>query len=140
MQELTNNIKFRQEKEDNQKIAKSIASITDAETNIMIDVKDIQEAVKNASVADTQVAQASGNDAILEVMQRVVSEMDSLENIASLFVRFDIHPDVSFMELAGGMEILENKLNENATIVFGTACDESLDKEYVRVSMLSFYK
>jgi len=140
MQQVIKNIKFIQDKQDNQEIVESIASITDAEKNIAIDVKDIKEAVKSASVADIQVAQTSGDDAILQAMQTVVSGLDSLENIASLFVRFDIHPDVSFMELAGGMEILESKLDENAIVVFGTACDESLAKKYVKVSVLSFCK
>ncbi len=73
-------------------------------------------------------------------MRAVTSMLDSLENIVSIFVRFDIHPDVSFMELAGGMEILGNTLNDNVTVSFGTACDENLDKESVKVSVLSFYK
>ena len=73
-------------------------------------------------------------------MQKVVSKLNSLENIVSVFVRFDIHPDVALMEVAGAMDILDNKLDENAEVVFGTACDKSLDKEYAKVSVLSFYK
>ena len=68
----------------------------------------------------------------------MTSKLDSLENIVSIFVRFDIHPDVSFMELAGGMEILGNALDENTAVAFGTACDESLAKEYVGLKCLCF--
>ena len=137
MQQLMNSIKLTQE---NQEIAKSIANIANVEENIVIDFKDIQQALKSASVADAQKAQESGDDAIPKAMQKVVSKLNSLENIVSVFVRFDMHPDVSLIELVGAMDILDNKLDENAEVVFGTVCDKSLDKLYAKVSVLSFYK
>jgi len=140
MLKFIKDIKFIQEKHDNQDIAESIATIANEKANIAIDVKDIQEALQSGSVADVQVTQANGDDAILQAMQTVVSKLDSLENIVSIFVRFDIHPDVSFMELSEGMEILEDKLDENTAVIFGTACDKSLAKEYAKVSVLCFYK
>jgi len=103
-------------------------------------IKFIQEALKNASVADVQVAQVTGDNALFKVMQTVVSELKSLENATSVFVRFDIHPKVLFLELAEGMEILENKVDEKVTTIFGTVCDKSLDEKYVKVSVLCFYK
>ena len=141
MQQFIKDIKFKEENLYNQDIVKSIVSIANEKNNIVIEVKDIQEALENASVADVQVVEANGEgDAILQAMQTVVSKLDSLENIGSVFIKFDIHPDVSLLELVEGIDILANKLDEKVGLIFGTECDTALSKEDIKVSVLCFYK
>lgn len=138
MKELLKDIQFLQEREENKEIVESILNSSDAKDNIALKIEDIEEAFQTSSLLDVQVAEANGDDAILNAMDEIVTKIDVLENMQKIFVKFTVYPDTSIMELAGAMEVLEKKLGENIEMIFGTGT--SSDKKYAKVSTLSFYK
>jgi cell division protein FtsZ len=84
---------------------------------------------------------SSGNNAAYDAAKAAI-ESPLLDNISidgamGVLVHFDIHPDYPIMEIGEAMNIIEESADEDASVIFGTTTNESMDIDEVRITIVA---
>ena len=54
-----------------------------------------------------------------------------------VLVHFNMHPDFPTMEIYEAMNVVNESADENADIIFGTSTDETLNPEYIKITIIA---
>jgi len=54
-----------------------------------------------------------------------------------VLVHFDIHPDYPIMEIGEAMSIIEESADEDASVIFGTTTNPSMDIDEVKITIVA---
>jgi cell division protein FtsZ len=84
---------------------------------------------------------ATGTNAAYDAAKAAI-ESPLLDNISidgamGVLVHFDIHPDYPIMEIGEAMNIVEESADEDASVIFGTTTNESMDIDEVRITIVA---
>jgi cell division protein FtsZ len=61
----------------------------------------------------------------------------SVTGALGVLVHFSMHPEFPFMELSEAMNVVHTSVDESADVIFGTTTDESLPKDFIRITLVA---
>jgi len=123
---------------NNQEI-QNIISISKNDANIQFETKDIEEVFKSKSSFQIIVDEANSKNSMQICMDKIVQSIQSIKNISTLLIRFDMNPNHPAKELMLSIQFLNNLLDKNSGIIFGTSTNEALSKQYIKISAIVIY-
>jgi cell division protein FtsZ len=120
-------------------ISKVILSHGDNDINL--DFADVKTVMGHRGLALMGAGYATGTNAAYDAAKAAI-ESPLLDNISidgamGVLVHFDIHPDYPIMEIGEAMNIVEESADEDASVIFGTTTDESMEIDEVRITIVA---
>lgn len=113
-------------------LKQGIQSITDLITttgNINIDFADVQSIMKNKGGAYMGIGEASGTRAIAEAVEQAIDNPLTeikIDNAIGVIINITGNEDISLTEINDSIRKINNRVNPDANIIFGTIIDNSL--------------
>ena len=108
--------------------------------DITFDLSDMQMVLNNKQSVFYKVTKAAGENAAQTAIEQTLHNIETkdslLKDISGVLLHFKIHPNFPLLKIAEAMDRVHESVDEDAHILFGTTCDESLELDYVEVSML----
>jgi len=125
-----------------QVIKEIYALISPAEDDdINLDLVDIKAILDSQGVALISIGESNEQNSVIKAikmaMDSLLAENISLGKATGAMMHFTVHPDMSLLDISDAVDILYEILDENADCMFGVSSDNSLDKKYVKVTMIS---
>jgi len=115
--------------------------LSHGENDINLDFADVKTVMSHRGLALMGAGYATGTNAAYDAAKAAI-ESPLLDNISidgamGVLVHFDIHPDYPIMEIGEAMNIVEESADEDASVIFGTTTDESMDIDEVRITIIA---
>jgi cell division protein FtsZ len=115
--------------------------LSHGENDINLDFADVKTVMGHRGLALMGAGYSTGTNAAYDAAKAAI-ESPLLDNISidgamGVLVHFDIHPDYPIMEIGEAMNIVEESADEDASVIFGTTTDESMDIDEVRITIVA---
>lgn len=110
--------------------------------DINVDFADLRTVMSYRGLALMGMGNYTGENAPLEALQMAV-ESPLLDNLSingamGAMVHFQMHPSISMFEIATAMsEVIDENVDEDADVIFGTSTNENLDEGQVIVTLVA---
>ena len=109
--------------------------------DINLDFADLQTVMSHRGMALMGVGIHQGDNAAYEAIKSAI-ESPLLDNMSingamGVLVHFHMHPDFPLIEMNEAMQVIEESADEDADIIFGTTTDETLEIDYVRITLVA---
>lgn len=108
--------------------------------DITLDFLDFQFLMHRRGVALVGIGEYQGVDAAFYALNYALifaMEDDSyMQNASGILVHFNMNPEYNFKDISAAMEVLQQTLEDNTDVVFGTTTDDSLPINFVRVTII----
>jgi len=116
--------------------------ITNHGTNdINLDFSDVRTVMTHKGLALMGVGKSKGGDSAVIAAEDAMSSplLDSLniDGALGIIVHFNIHPDYPLQNISEAMNIIEDRADENADIIFGTSNSDELDLDEVKITLIA---
>ena len=110
--------------------------------DINVDFADLRTVMSYTGLALMGIGEFTGESAPSEALQLAIDSplLDnlSINGAMGVMVHFKMHPSVSFFELSDAMaEKVEEIVDEDADVFFGTSTDESMSENHVIVTIIA---
>ena len=120
-------------------ISKVILSHGDNDINL--DFADVKTVMSHKGLALMGTGYSAGTNAAYDAAKAAI-ESPLLDNISidgamGVLVHFDIHPDYPIMEISEAMGIIEESADEDASVIFGTTTDPSMEIDEVKITIIA---
>ena len=115
--------------------------LSHGENDINLDFADVKTVMGHRGLALMGAGYSTGTNAAYDAAKAAI-ESPLLDNISidgamGVLVHFDIHPDYPIMEIGEAMNIVEESADEDASVIFGTTTNESMDIDEVRITIVA---
>lgn len=115
--------------------------LASGDNDINLDFADLQTVMSHRGLALMGVGEYKGENAAYEAIKNAI-ESPLLDNMSvngalGVLVHFSMHPDFPFMELSAAMDVVHNSVDDGADVIFGTTTDESLPKDFIRITLVA---
>lgn len=109
--------------------------------DINLDFADLQTVMSHRGMALMGVGIHQGDNAAYEAIKSAI-ESPLLDNMSingamGVLVHFHMHPDFPLIEMNEAMQVIEESADEDADIIFGTTTDDTLEIDYVRITLVA---
>lgn len=115
--------------------------LASGENDINLDFADLHVLMSNKGMAHMGIGEYKGENAAYEAMkiafESPLFDDMSVNTAMNVLVHFKIHPNFLLQEISNAINILYESLHEDADIIFGTSTDESLDENYVKITIIA---
>ncbi len=110
------------------------------ESDINVDFADMRTAMEHKGTALMGMGEANNEmsafDAIRSAIESPLFDNLSINGARGLIAHFHIHPDYSFYEIQEAMDKVQEMLDENADVFFGTYSDPEMSKDTFEVTVV----
>ncbi|MEA3523091.1 MAG: cell division protein FtsZ [Campylobacterota bacterium] len=108
---------------------------------INLDFADLQTVMSHRGMALMGVGEHQGENAAYEAIKSAI-ESPLLDNMSingamGVLVHFHMHPNFPMMELNEAMQVVHDSADEDADVIFGTSSDDTLESDYVRITLVA---
>ena len=79
-------------------------------------------------------AKVQGKDATLNAIYQLINSDPKIGQSQSCILHFTIYPKYKMSNITEAMDIIHETLPNDANIIFGTSCDERLEKDYIAIN------
>jgi len=115
--------------------------LSDSNGGITVDFADFQTVMGYKGTALMGVGEAQGQNAAYEAL-KVAIESPLLDNVSiqgamGILVNFTVHNEYPMLEISEAMESIEDKVDEEADVVFGSTYDNSLPVDVVKITIVA---
>ena len=115
--------------------------LSHGENDINLDFADVKTVMSHRGLALMGTGYSAGTNAAYDAAKAAI-ESPLLDNISidgamGVLVHFDIHPDYPIMEIGEAMSIVEESADEDASVIFGTTTDPSMDINEVKITIIA---
>jgi cell division protein FtsZ len=115
--------------------------ISYGENDINVDFNDLRTVMSHQGLALMGMGQDQGENAALNAIKKAI-ESPLLDNLSidgamGVLVHFTLHDDYPLAEIEEGMNIVYDKADEDADIIFGTTTDNSLSPDEIKVTIVA---
>jgi cell division protein FtsZ len=98
-----------------------------------MDFSDVFSCLKSGTNHELMDAQGEGEEAAKKAIEKALKGFTNLKDAKSVIVNFELHPDYPMIELLNAIEVIENAVNDEAEILWGTSAVKSFDIGLVKV-------
>lgn len=115
--------------------------ISYGENDINVDFNDLQTVMSHQGLALMGIGEEKGENAAFNAIKKAI-ESPLLDNLSidgamGVLVHFTLHEDYPLAEIDEGMNIIHEKADEDADIIFGTTTDNSLSPDEIKVTIVA---
>ena len=116
------------------------AIISEGNNDIQLSFDDIKTVMNNKKIFYYSIGDYDGEcsteKALKIAMERSSLDTKQMSKVTGILIHFLIHPSLCIQDIADAMKIVYENINENSNVFFGTTNDESLNQNYVKVTLL----
>jgi len=107
--------------------------------DINLDFADLKTIMSHEGLALMGIGYSgkSAEDAIEEALKSPLLKNLSIDNSKGVIVHFECHPDYSFIDLSMSLEVVHEKVSEEADIIFGTTTNSELEENELKVTIIA---
>ncbi len=115
--------------------------ISYGENDINVDFNDLKTVMSHQGLALMGVGEEKGENAAFNAIKKAI-ESPLLDNISidgamGVLVHFTLHEDYPLVEMEESMNVIYEKADEDADIIFGTTTDNSLAPDEIKVTIVA---
>lgn len=115
--------------------------LSSGDNDINLDFADLKTVMDHKGMALMGVGEHEGDNAAYEAIKSAI-ESPLLDNMSingamGILVHFNMHPEFPIMEINDAMTVVNESADDEADIIFGTSTDESLNPEYVKITIIA---
>jgi len=115
--------------------------ISYSENDINVDFNDLRTVMSHQGLALMGMGHDKGDNAAFNAIKKAI-ESPLLDNLSidgamGVLVHFTMHDDYPLAEIDEGMNIIYEKADEEADIIFGTTTDNSLSPDEIKVTIVA---
>jgi cell division protein FtsZ len=115
--------------------------ISYGEDDINVDFNDLKTVMSHQGLALMGVGEDKGENAAFNAIKKAI-ESPLLDNISidgamGVLVHFTLHEDYPLVEMEESMNLIYDKADEDADIIFGTTTDNSLAPDEIKVTIVA---
>ncbi len=115
--------------------------LSSGDNDINLDFADLQTVMSHRGMALMGVGEHQGENAAYEAIKAAI-ESPLLDNMSingamGVLVHFHMHPNFPMMELNEAMQVVHDSADMDADVIFGTSSDESLEEDFVRITLVA---
>jgi len=115
--------------------------ISYGENDINVDFNDLKTVMSHQGLALMGVGEDQGENAAFNAIKKAI-ESPLLDNISidgamGVLVHFTLHEDYPLVEMEESMNLIYDKADEDADIIFGTTTDNSLAPDEIKVTIVA---
>lgn len=128
--------------DEKKEVIKGIFAVdsSNQDEDINIDFADLEFILENGDNVFVGSGEFEGEnpafEAVKSSIENVSLDYNSMNKITRLLVHFIMHPDLAMMEIAKAIEIIHDNVHSDAEIIWGTRSDETVNKNYVKATIL----
>ena len=110
-------------------------------SDINVDFADVKTIMGHKGLALMGVGESQGTKAATEALQTAIEsplfDNMKIDGAMGVLIHFYIHPNYPLQDISDAMEHIEDSVDEDAQVIFGTTTDESLDLNTVKVTIVA---
>jgi cell division protein FtsZ len=111
------------------------------ESDINVDFADMKTVMSHRGMALMGIGEAVGENSPMEALKRAIESplLDdvNLDGARGILIHFTFHPDYSYIEIEDAMELIDETVDEEADVIFGTTTDEEMQPDMVKVILIA---
>ena len=111
-----------------------------SEHDITLSCDDVQEILSCSGKKHLYIKESINKDSAFNAISQVFKDAkfsnQSVSKIENILISFHLHPSYPLMNLAAALDVIEIQVSEDATIIYGTKTDSSLDETYIKAIIL----
>ena len=110
-------------------------------SDINTDFADVKTIMQHKGMALMGIGSAKGEDAARRALEDAIDspllDKVSLNGAKGILIHFNIHPQVSLFAINDVMGSINDRMDSNAEIIFGTTSDSTLEKDEVKITIVA---
>lgn len=110
-------------------------------SDINVDFADVKTIMGHKGLALMGVGESQGTKAATEALQTAIEsplfDNMKIDGAMGVLIHFYIHPNYPLQDISDAMEHIEDNVDEDAQVIFGTTTDENLDQNTVKVTIVA---
>ncbi len=111
------------------------------QSDINVDFADVKTIMGHKGLALMGVGESQGAKAATEALQTAIESplFDNMSIVGAMgvLVHFYIHPNYPLQDISEAMEHIENNVDEDAQVIFGTTTDDKIEQNTVKVTIVA---
>jgi len=111
------------------------------EDDINLDFADVKTVMSHKGTALMGTGMAKGEESAVEAMRKALNSplLDdiSIHGAMGILVHFNMYPECSLFEIGEAMNMIEDSVDEDAHVIFGTTSNERLEDGQVIVTIIA---
>jgi cell division protein FtsZ len=109
--------------------------------DVNVDFSDVKTIMQHKGMAIMGIGKATGDDSAMKALERAIKSplLDeiSLSGAKGIMIHWTINPNVSMFAIGNVMETIEEALDGNPDIIFGTTTNENLAKDEIKITIVA---
>ena len=110
-------------------------------SDINTDFADVKTIMQHRGMALMGIGRAKGENAAQRALEDAIDspllDKVSLNGAKGILIHFNIHPQVSLFAINDVMGSINDRMDSNAEIIFGTTSDSTLEKDEVKITIVA---
>ena len=110
-------------------------------SDINTDFADVKTIMQHRGMALMGIGRAKGENAAQRALEDAIDspllDKVSLNGAKGILIHFNIHPQVSLFAINDVMGTINERMDSNAEIIFGTTSDSTLEKDEVKITIVA---
>jgi len=110
-------------------------------SDINTDFADVKTIMQHRGMALMGIGKAKGEDAAQRALEDAIDspllDKVSLNGAKGILIHFNIHPQVSLFAINDVMGSINDRMDSNAEIIFGTTSDSTLETDEVKITIVA---
>ena len=110
-------------------------------SDINTDFADVKTIMQHKGMALMGIGRAKGENAAQRALEDAIDspllDKVSLNGAKGILIHFNIHPQVSLFAINDVMGSINDRMDSNAEIIFGTTSDSTLEKDEVKITIVA---
>ncbi len=110
-------------------------------SDINTDFADVKTIMQHRGMALMGIGRAKGEGAAQKALEDAIDspllDKVSLSGAKGILIHFNIHPQVPLLAINDVMGNINDRMDSNAEIIFGTSSDRGLDKDEVKITIVA---
>jgi cell division protein FtsZ len=110
-------------------------------SDINTDFADVKTIMQHRGMALMGIGKAKGENAAQRALEDAIEspllDKVSLNGAKGILIHFNIHPQVSLFAINDVMGSINDRMDSNAEIIFGTTSDSTLEKDEVKITIVA---
>ena len=109
--------------------------------DVNVDFADVKTIMQHRGMALMGIGKASGEDAAYRAIENAIKSplLDevSLESAKGIMIHWTFNQEISLFSITNVMELINDTIDSDADIIFGTTTDNTLAKDAVKVTIVA---
>ncbi|MBS9782662.1 MAG: cell division protein FtsZ [Arcobacter sp.] len=110
-------------------------------SDINVDFADVKTIMQHRGMALMGIGKAKGENATQRALEDAIDspllDKVSLNGAKGILIHFNVHPEISLFAINDVMGSINDRMDSNAEIIFGTTSDKSLERDEVKITIVA---